>query len=518
MKRREFVRNMALASAGTPILINNMKFQSIGKKLFDVAKMAEDRVLVIIRLNGGNDGLNTIIPRDQYANLSIQRNNILIPEASVLPLTTEVGLHPVMTGMQNMWNDGKLGIIQNVGYPEQNRSHFRSMDIWTSGLVDAPATTGWLGRAFDQDLAPLEYPTDFPNATYPDPFAISMGYNVTQTCQGLLANYSQAVVDPFATWNLGTSTSGNDGTYYGEHIEYITTIMDQANAYGSQINAAANAGNTLSTMYDPNNALATQLQYVAQMISGGLKTKVYVLNINGFDTHDSQVSIASTTQGTHADLIKMLSDAVAAFQDDLSLLGIEDKVAGMTFSEFGRQIASNASLGTDHGDAAPLMLFGTCLDIGIMGANPTIPNTIQNQAGIPMQYDFRDIYASILKDWFGIPSADVQALFEHTVTFHNLIGACNVGLEEEELGKEKALIYPNPAYTNATVRFNCDNEWVKVDIYDINQRHVMSVYDGQLNQGRHDIFMETRDLSIGQYFTQIKKESGTIITKLIKVQ
>jgi uncharacterized protein (DUF1501 family) len=104
---------------------------------------------------------------------------VLIPETSVLPLTTEVGLHPVMTGMQNMWNDGKLGIIQNVGYPEQNRSHFRSMDIWSSGLIDAPATTGWLGRAFDQDLAPMEYPTDFPNATYMDPFAISMGYDVS---------------------------------------------------------------------------------------------------------------------------------------------------------------------------------------------------------------------------------------------------------------------------------------------------------------------------------------------------
>ena len=133
-----------------------------------------------------------------------------------------------------------------------------------------------------------------------------------------------------------------------------------------------------------------------------------------------------------------------------------------------------------------------------------------------MQYDFRDIYASILKDWFGVPAAEVQTLFEHTITFHNLMGACNVGLEEEELGKEKALIYPNPAYTNATVRFNCENEWVKIDIYDMNKRHVMSVFDGQLSQGQHDVFMETRDLSMGQYFTQVKKESGTIITTLVK--
>ena len=150
--------------------------------------------------------------------------------------------------------------------------------------------------------------------------------------------------------------------------------------------------------------------------------KVYVLNINGFDTHDSQVSGTSTTQGAHADLIKRLSDAINAFQDDLSLLGLEDRVAGMTFSEFGRQIASNASLGTDHGDAAPLFLFGTCLDFSIIGPNPVIEDTIVSQLGIPMQIDFRDIYASILRDWFGVPSTEIQPLFEHTVNYYSLLG------------------------------------------------------------------------------------------------
>lgn len=516
MKRREFVRNIALASAGTPILINNMKFQSIGKRLFDVPKMNEDRVLVIIRLNGGNDGLNTVIPRDQYTNLNIQRSNVLIPETSVLGLTNEVGLHPVMTGMQNMYNNGRLGIVQNVGYSEQNRSHFRSMDIWSSGLINSPSTTGWLGRAFDQEFP--NYPDAYPNATYPDPFAISMGYEVSSTCQGLMANFSQAVADPFATWNLGTSTSTNDGTYYGDHIEYISTIMDQANAYGAQINDAANNGNTLSTLYDPNNPLATQLQYVAQMISGGLQTKVYILNINGFDTHDSQVSATNVEAGNHADLLKRLSDAVEAFQDDLQLLGLENRVAGMTFSEFGRQIASNASLGTDHGDAAPLFLFGACLDIGIMGSNPVIGDTIVNQAGVPMQYDFRDIYASILKDWFGIASGDVQSLFEHSVTFHNLLGACNVGLEEEELTKDTALIYPNPVYDNSTVRFTAENERAKIDVLDINGKVVANIFDGNLVQGRHDIYMEIKDLPAGQYITRILKPSGSIHTKLLKVR
>ncbi|OFZ53593.1 MAG: hypothetical protein A3D92_09705 [Bacteroidetes bacterium RIFCSPHIGHO2_02_FULL_44_7] len=516
MKRRNFVKNLAIASAGTPILLNEMKFQSISKKLFDVASFAEDRVLVIIRLNGGNDGINTVIPRDQYANLTLQRSNILIPETSVLPLTTEVGLHPVMTGMRNMYQDGKLGIIQNVGYPEQNRSHFRSMDIWSSGLIDNPPSTGWLGRQMDVDYP--NYPDAYPNSNYPDPFAISMGYEVSSTCQGLMANFSHAVNNPFDIYNLATSGSLNDGTYYGSQVEYLKTLIDQANAYGGQINTAANAGNTLSTMYDPNNPLAVQLRYVAQMISGGLKSKVYILNIDGFDTHDSQVIGIDPTTGNHANLIKRLSDAVEAFQNDLMLLGLEQKVAGITFSEFGRQIASNASLGTDHGDAAPLFLFGSCLDVNIMGPNPVIGSSIINQEGIPMQIDFRDIYASVLKDWFGVSTTDIQALFEHTVTFYPVLSACNVGLDEEDLAKEQALIYPNPSTSNATIRFTALSEWVRVDIYDLQSKLMSTVYDGNLSQGRHDIPMEVKDLPAGEYIVQIKKASGVVNTKLLKIK
>lgn len=517
MKRRNFVKSLALASAGTPILLNEMKFQSIGKQLFNVAKSAEDRVLVIIRLNGGNDGLNTVIPRDQYSDLTIQRNNILIPENQVLSLTNEVGLHPVMTGMKDMYDQGKLGIIQNVGYPEQNRSHFRSMDIWSSGLIDTDASTGWLGRDFDNHYP--GYPDAYPDAQNPDPFAISMGYEVSATCQGLMANFSHAVNNPFDVYNLAASGAIDDGTYYGSHIDYLTTLIDQANAYGGQINNAANAGNTLSTMYDPNNPLATQLQYVAQMISGGLQSKVYVLNINGFDTHDAQVNSVDTTAGTHADLVKRLSDAITAFQDDLQLLGLEDRVAGMTFSEFGRQIASNASFGTDHGDAAPLFLFGTCLDFSIMGNNPTVGSTVVNQAGIPMEMDFRDVYASILKDWFGVGTSDIQGLFEHSVTFYPMLGACSVGIDEEDdLAKDKALIYPNPSFGNSTIRFAAHNEWVKIVVFDIMGKQVAEIYDGNLTQGRHDIKMELSDLQKGEYIVNIQKSSGNVNCKFMKVK
>jgi uncharacterized protein (DUF1501 family) len=516
MKRRNFVKNVSLASVAAPFVLKDINFQAIEKKLFNYSKSAEDRVFVIIRLNGGNDGLNTVIPLDQYDNLMIQRPNVVVPETSILSLTPTLGLHPIMTGMQSMFNNGKLSIVQNVGYPEQNRSHFRSMDIWSTGMLDINETRGWLGRQFDNDYP--NYPEDYPNATYPDPFAISMGYEVSATCQGLMANFSQALEDPFAAVNLLSSTVVNDGTYFGSHMEYLSTLIDQTNSYGAQINAAANAGNTLSTLYDANNPIAVQLRYVAQMISGGLKTKVYILNINGFDTHNAQVSSTDTTAGEHANLLKTLSDAVTAFQNDLQLLGLENRVAGMTFSEFGRQIASNASDGTDHGDAAPLFLFGSCINSGVIGPNPTIGSTVVDQAGVPMQIDFRDIYASILKDWFEDPMADIQPLFEQTVTFYQVLGACNLRVEDEEFERNRILVFPNPATSASSVRFDAQNEWVKIEVYDLTGRSVALVFDGNIEQGTHTIPFELHDLQAGEYIVFVQKESGSQQTKLVKVK
>jgi|TARA_R110000737_G_C14621781_1_gene493397 uncharacterized protein (DUF1501 family) len=517
MKRRHFVKNVSLAGVATPLLVNNMKMQAVNKKLFGYAKVAENRVLVIIRLNGGNDGLNTVIPRDQYSNLSVQRSNILIPETQVLPLTSAVGLHPAMTGMKSMFDAGRLSVIQNVGYPEQNRSHFRSMDIWTSGMMDPANTTGWIGRPFDN--AYPNFPDAYPNSTYEDPFAITMGYEVSATCQGIMGNFSHSVENPFDTFSLQTSAALNDGTYYGANMEFITTMIGQANAYGSQVNAAANAGTTLSTLYDPNNPLAKQLQYVAQMISGGLETKVYVLNINGFDTHDGQAVDMATTTGDHANLLKTLSDAIAAFQDDLQLLGLSNRVAGMTFSEFGRQIASNASFGTDHGDAAPLFLFGSCLNAQIIGANPTIPNVLQGQAGVPMQIDFRDVYASVLKDWFVVDPVEIQTLFEHTVTFYPVLGSCNLGIDENEKDeKAKLLLYPNPSVNQTTIRLMVENEWVKIVAYDMTGAESIVLFDNNLSAGEHNIPLNISDLSTGQYVVRVIKESGITETKFSKLK
>lgn len=498
MKRRTFLRNGALASMSLPFIQNGFSMQAIAKKMFEVPKSAEDKVLILIRMNGGNDGLNMVFPRDQYAELLVQRANILVPENQILPLTAEVGLHPKMTGMQTLFNEGKLSVIQNVGYPEPNRSHFRSTDIWTSGALDINQTSGWLGRYFDS-LYP-NFPDAYPNVDFPDPFAISMGSEVSSTCQGLMGNFSHAVSDPFNSSNLLLTSVTNDGTYYGGQIEYISTLINQTNEYGQQISSAASAGNSLSSLYDPLNPLAVQLKYVAQMISGGLQTKVYILNVNGFDTHDAQVDQNDFQEGVHSNLLKRISDAVRAFQHDLQLLGLEQRVAGLTFSEFGRQIASNGSMGTDHGDAAPLILFGACISSGIVGANPQIPDQIINQEGLPMQIDFRDIYASLLKDWFELDPNAIQGLFEQTITYYDLLQGCTNSLSENEIAAQnRALVYPNPSLGQHQLKFLAQSEHYQIYLLDQAGKILGKVFDQHLEQGQQILAFEVQELSSGMY-------------------
>jgi uncharacterized protein (DUF1501 family) len=515
MKRRNFIQSVALSSVGMPLLLKDFRFGAVTKELFKTSRSAEDRVLILVRMNGGNDGLNTLIPLDQYDNLITQRQNVLIPQNQLLTLNTTNALHPAMTGMANMFANGKLAIVQNVGYPEQNRSHFRSMDIWTSGLMDPAGTTGWLGRYLDQNYP--NFPEDYPNEAFPDPFAISLGFEVSATCQGLVGNFSQAIDNPFTTLNLQESANLNDGTYYGSHMEYLSTMISQANDYGVAVNTAANNGSTLSAMYDDDNPLATQLRYVAQMISGGLKTKIYIVNIDGFDTHDAQVEDGAAATGSHAYLLKTVSDAIAAFQDDLMLLGLEDRVAGMTFSEFGRQIASNASFGTDHGDAAPLFLFGACANAQIHGPNPVISDQIEDQAGIPMQVDFRDVYASVLRYWFGADPDDIQAMFEHTVTFYDVFPGCPLGLEENA-DEAESLLFPNPCGDNTTLRIKVNDERVTIQVRDMLGRLVREVCSKQFPPGTHDIPVDMYGTAQGEYMVTITKASGNFTKKLYRVK
>lgn len=401
------------------------KESAIVQSLKKTSALNGDRVLVIVYLAGGNDGLNTVIPLEHYSKYYELRSNIAISESKVLKLdgSPETGFHPSMTGMRNLYNEGKLAIVNSVSYPNPDQSHYRSTDIWMTAVdSNAYATSGWAGRYLNDRYA--GYPVNYPNAEMEDPLAVQIGQISTSALLGNHSSMGVTIQDPTTFYQLiGESSSSPDGALpccdAGDLLKYIKQKQVLAVDYASQIKEAADAGRNLSA-YPPaseKNELADQLKIVARLIHGGLKSKIYYVELGGFDTHAGQVGTDSS-EGVHATLLKKLSDAIAAFQNDLKLQGIEDKVLGMTFSDFGRRATSNASKGTDHGVGAPMFVFGTGVKRQQIGTNPDlingllpqVPTSGTNNRDIKMQIDFRRVYGDILKDWFGASSNTADKL------------------------------------------------------------------------------------------------------------
>ncbi|OAV44882.1 DUF1501 domain-containing protein [Lewinella sp. 4G2] len=516
MLRRKFLQRAALLPL--PILLSKYKLSALTQPFMAAAADPNsDRVLVLLQLNGGNDGLNTLIPLDQYDNLAAVRSNLLLPEASLLKVSDTNAFHPSMEGVRGMYDEGKVSIIQNVGYANQNRSHFRSTDIWNTGSsAETVLTTGWLGRHLDERFP--DYPAAFPTNDQPDPFAIVMGTAVSETCQGSAGNFSIAIADVDNVGQLPTFTGSPDTTTpYGRELDWLRTTIEQSNEYAGGIQDAVGAGNTMAT-YPEDNEVATKLRDVARLISGGLGTKIYVVELGGFDTHANQAPEGNTTGGTHADLLRTISDAVAAFQDDLRQLGLEDRVLGMTYSEFGRRIRSNASQGTDHGDAAPLFLFGGCVSGGIVGDNPEIDRDVTINEGVAMQYDFRNVYGSVLMDWFGFEQSTVSDLLTDEFNYIPVLSACrttSINNNSSLLRQTDLSVAPNPFGDGFTVSFVTGNERARITIFDQLGRQVRTVTDQAFNAGEHQLRVDLANLPSGPYYVHLTMAGGARSTKRV---
>jgi len=519
MKRRSFLKYTSQAIA-LPLLLNGQRLSAVNQAaLMRAINPENDRILVLVRLNGGNDGLNTIIPLDQYDQLAQVRNNILLPENSLLPLTDTNALHPNMVGVQQLYNDGLAGIIQSVGYPDQNRSHFRSTDIWTSGSPSNENwNTGWLGRYLDEYHP--GFPDEYPNSDYSDPFAINMGSSiVSNTCQGSAANYSLALSDPFSLSPVmeGEGSEVPDSPY-GEELQFIRTTIIQTNAYSEGVTAAAEQGANMVD-YPEDNRFAEQLKNIALLISGGLTTKIYIATLGGFDTHAEQVVDGDTTSGEHALLLSSLSGAVAAFQADLQALGLEERVITMTFSEFGRRIRSNDSLGTDHGTAAPLMVFGSCVNPQILGENPEISPDVDNAEGVPMQYDFRDVYGSILMDWFEVEESLVRNLLHDDFVYLPVLRDCSPISSQNNPGQTPAIAlqaFPNPTNNWIKVRFQSQREWGRLSLFDSLGSELRTLANRRLSEGIHEISIDLHGLPTGPYFIRLQLGDRVKTVRVVK--
>ena len=479
-----------------------------------------DRVLVLVQLKGGNDGLNMVVPLDQYAALSNARSNILIPENKVLPLNEATGLHPAMSGLRNLFQEGKMHIVQGVGYPDQNRSHFRSTDIWTSGSAAGEIiSTGWMGRYFDS-LAP-GYPEGYPNGDFPDPFALTIGNVVSETCQGPIANYSLALENPFDLFPLFEGEgSETDSSYYGIQLAFLQNAIVQTNAYAANITRIAEKGNNLSTLYPAagSNPLADQLKTVALLLSGGIKTRVFIVSLGGFDTHANQTSSADTATGEHAVLLGQVSAAITAFMDDVQRLGLSERVVGMTFSEFGRRIRSNGGFGTDHGSAAPLLLFGHCTQPGFTGTNPDIPLEPTVQEGVAMQYDFRSVYGSLLSAWFGLENTDIKNLLRFDFQQLTLLQACALptGVSDQPVVLKNWQIHPNPFRDQLTIQFDSEGKSGFVSLFDALGHEIIRRNIPQQVTGLQTIVLNTAGLAHSNYYIRIQLGAAQGVQPVVK--
>jgi uncharacterized protein (DUF1501 family) len=523
MKRRKFLQHIG-AGVAIPSLINGFGVKAYANSPFPSLANAlttdTDHVLVIINLNGGNDGLNTVTPLDQYDKLANCRGNVLIPQNKLLPISNNLALHPAMTGMRDLWDDGQLRIVQSVGYPEQSFSHFRSTDIWMSGSnSDEYFSNGWAGRYLNYEYP--NYPLDYPNADMPHPLAIEIGSSLSLQLMGPQTGMGFVVYGPDAFYSLLQGTQDPaPNTPAGEQLTYIRTIAQQSRVYAQ---ALINAYNSVSQQpVYPDNSLAAQLKIVSRMIAGGLKTRVYVVSISGFDTHDAQVEENDHTLGEHANLLKMVSDAVKAFTDDLQFQGTADRVVGMTISEFGRRIVSNSSVGTDHGEAAPLFLFGKPVQGGVLGNNPEIPQNATEDDNIPMQTDFRSVYSSLLRDWFCVPEADVPAIMLHDAPFIDLIQpnvnciATSVHQANQEAGRSLLRFLPNPFRETTVVEYDTNGGITQLSILDAKGAEVAQLVAAWMPKGTHRVSWNAAGMPEGAYYCTLRNGQNIQTKILIK--
>ncbi len=528
MKRRKFIAGLSAATV-LPALLDGFSFKAFAASplLQALASSSNnDHVLVLIQLSGGNDGLNTVIPLDQYANLSGARNNILIPSAQVLALngTALTGLHPSMPGIQQLYNTGKATIVQGVSYPSPNFSHFRATDIWlTASDSSQTLTSGWAGRYLDYEYP--NFPVGYPNATMPDPLALEIGSTVSLALQGPAASLGMTITDPTNFYNLINGIQDPaPNTNYGKELTYIRQISQQSQAYTSVITAAANNVTQQSANYPAagTNSLADQLKIVARLIAGGLQTKIYMVNLGGFDTHSAQVDSSGTTSGKHATLLGQLSQAVAAFMDDLNFLSVSGRVVGMTFSEFGRRIISNASTGTDHGVGAPMLLFGDAVQNGILGTNPVIPVSPTVNDNVAMQYDFRSVYASVLNEWFCVPQTDLNQIMLQNFQLLPVIqsNACVTDVHELNKKAGENLIWndPNPFTSSTYITFKSKGGHCLVQVFNTEGQVLKTLADGEYAEGTYKLWYENEGHPAGIYYLRLQNEAIQQVKNMIVVR
>lgn len=400
--RRRFLASVAAASTTSGLVALTPQvpwFLADSAALGAEVGAQEENILVVVQLSGGNDGLNTIIPfRDERYIKA--RPSLKYDVSRVLKIDDDTGFHPSLQGMEKLLQASQVSIIQGVGYPNPNRSHFESMDFWHTARteVGGDRTAGWIGRGLDARHEEW--------SRKPDPGAMHLGDEVQPLA--LLAREVPAPsirsLDQFRL-DLGgngklrqtiETAAAASRDQASDLLKFVQTRTTSALDVSRRIETAAKEYKT-PVVY-PETPLARKLKQAAQLIDAGLSTRVYYVALDGFDTHSQQAD-------AHSGLLQQLGDALAAFAEDLQTHGHLQRVATLVFSEFGRRVEENASQGTDHGAAAPVFLVGSQVKAGLVGKHPSMTDLVDGD--LKHAIDFRTIYAALLSRWLKWPAEEI---------------------------------------------------------------------------------------------------------------
>ncbi|OEK08443.1 twin-arginine translocation pathway signal [Flavivirga aquatica] len=506
--RRSFLKSIGIVAGGTIAFGNSMLAASLPSPLSIALNDSEtDRVLVLIRLKGGNDGLNTIIPLNQYDTYANARPSLKIEQNKLFKLSNEYGMPNYTNKLERLWGEGQMKVIHGVGYNNSSLSHFRGSDIWASADRTGNTNSGWMGRYFDN-----EYP-DYLFSPPEKPAAMQIGSSGNLMFEGQDANFGFSVADPNKLYEITRSGSLHDlnkipDCTHGDKVKFLKIIANATFNYAGVIKEAFDNSTDFNDY--PNNKLAKQLSMVSRLIKGNLGTKVYLVTLDGFDTHGNQLS-------RHSNLMSQFSDTISHFYEDLEAADWSDKVLSMSISEFGRRVKENGSSGTDHGAAAPIMLFGSGLEgNGFIGKHPDLSN-LDSNGNLINTTDYRQVYASVMKDWLCVDKNVVnEALLGEDYDLLDLGFSCNnlnsnnpPTVVDELAGFNHSIIYTNnQPYLHI---LNPNEGHINISLYNVAGQRLAILKNEMFIEGKHIIDIKqaaNTNLAAGHYFYRIVRNGG----------
>jgi uncharacterized protein (DUF1501 family) len=378
LSRRDFLSRSALVALAPTVPM------FLARSVRAAVPQRDGRVLVVVQLSGGNDGLNTVVPFKDEGYLK-NRKALRLPEKQLLKINDQTALHPALGDAMKLLESKRLTIVQGVGYPNPSRSHDRSMAIWQTARFDPEEhkSHGWLGRALDVEAS---------SSLFVGASALPIALRGRRSAASTLSRLEEfhLLGDAAAVRTMAAPVAGAPGLCDFIHRSFL-------DAYTTCDRLAEVARVQDSSINYPSTGLAQRMQLIARLLKTGFAARVYYTSQDGYDTHAAQLF-------THANLLRELGGALRAFLDDLAAAHLAERVAVLVFSEFGRQVRENASGGTDHGTAAPVLLAGAGVQGGLVGAAPNLLDLVGNAPKMTM--DFRRIYATVLEDWLGIASKE----------------------------------------------------------------------------------------------------------------